>query len=621
MAKSTTLSFRGGSVTPGQGINEGDINPLVVNRKLQDGTPQQQTYDPLLANQHFDFGRVKFRKNGTVVGSYDPFDSDKNIDLPEDATVTLVSVDAADLNTVLADLLSNAKLPVLQNVGGSTDERYDYSGKDANGDFIFYRITETEIQLAVVSHTDGTINYTTLDLNNGGNLGFAQIHTDQISTTHAVTQDFNCELEFKRGNHISIVSGGADNGCVHLKAGTYYCSAVVDIRATGTYTPEYSSNRFRMFGKAFFDDSDHSYQLGHLMTANLIVTVPTGGQNYRLDFTATVDELVASVTSLSIIQLHDAEAPTEGHEYTSANSCIDIDNVNDVIEFKYANKLMANASDATPETLAEKIAGQHGITVNALNIAGPGQPAFIKLFIEPVTDPANPDALAKLSDLEALVESRILENLPVGATTSEITQLAENTGKLTMSLCHTYMDFEIRKAHGTVTATKATVYITNCNNTQKLRVVVFQPIFYNNAWRYALIACSADVVIQDLNGSGYQPSDPNNLDSGGVLTVDIETVYDGTIFDTVADTHTVKSTDDIYIGIIATGTSLSAVGSHINNGGTVNTQSSRLVARMSNVNANWNPDDYQSIPPTKNIDVNNTDISEGNRVYVELHNV
>ena len=118
MAKSTTLSFRGGSVTPGQGIDEGDINPLVVNRKLQDGTPQQQTYDPLLANQHFDFGRVKFRKNGTVVGSYDPFDSDKDIDLPEDATVTLVSVDAADLNTVLADLLSNAKLPVLQNVGG-----------------------------------------------------------------------------------------------------------------------------------------------------------------------------------------------------------------------------------------------------------------------------------------------------------------------------------------------------------------------------------------------------------------------------------------------------------------------------------------------------------------------
>jgi hypothetical protein len=70
-------------VTPGQGINEGDINPLVINRKLQDGTPQQQTYDPLLANQHFNFGRVKFRKNGTVVGSYDPFDNDKNIELPD----------------------------------------------------------------------------------------------------------------------------------------------------------------------------------------------------------------------------------------------------------------------------------------------------------------------------------------------------------------------------------------------------------------------------------------------------------------------------------------------------------------------------------------------------------
>lgn len=620
MAKSTTLSFRGGSVIPGQGINEGDINPLVVNRKLQDGTPQQQTYDPLQANQHFDFGRVKFRKNGTVVGSYDPFDIDKNIDLPEDATVTLVSVDAANLNTVLADILSNAKLPVLQNVGGSADERYNYSGKDANGDFIFYRITESEIQLAVVSNVDGTINYTTLDLNNGGNLSFAQLTTNQINTVRNTTHNLNCEVQFKRGSHISVVNGGADEGCVHLKAGTYYCSAVVDITAVGPYTPEYSTNRFRMFGSSFYDNSDHSFQLEHLMTASLIVTVPTGGQNYRLDFSSDVDDMKASVTSLSIIQLHDAETPTEGHEYTSANACIDIDNVNDVIEFKYAEKLMANASDQVPYTLDEKIAAQHGLKITAQNVASPGQPAFYKLYIEPVTDPDNPDALAKLSDLEALVESRILENLPVGATTSEITQLAENTGKLTISLCHTYMDFEIRKAHGDVTATKATVYITNCNNTQKLRVVVFQPIFYNNAWRYALVACSAEVVIQDLNGSGYSPSDPNNLNSGGVLTVDIETVYDGAIFDTVADSHIVKSTDDIYIGIVAAGTSLNAVGSHINNGGTVNVQSSRLVARMSNVSANWNPDDYQGVPPTKNIDVNSTDISEGNRVYVELHN-
>lgn len=621
MAKTSSLSFRGGSVTPGQGINEGDINPLVVNRKLQDGTPQQQTYDPLQANQHFDFGRVKFRKNGTVVGSYDPFDSDKNIDLPEDATVTLVSVDAADLNTVLADILSNAKLPVLQNVGGSADERYDYSGKDANGDFVFYRITETEIQLAVVSHTDGSIDYATLDLNNGGNLSFAQLTTNQIDTVRNTNHNLNCEIQFKRGNHISVVNGGADNGCVHLKAGTYYCSAVVDIAAVGPYTPEYSTNRFGMFGSSFYDNSDHSFQLEHLMTASLIVIVPDGGRNYRVDFRSDVDNMRVSVNSLSIIQLHDAETPTEGHEYTSANDCIDINNANDVIEFKYAEKLIANASDQVPYTLDEKIAAQHGLKMTATTITGPGQPAFVKLYVEPVTDPDDPDALAKLTDLEALVESRILENLPVGATTSEISQLADSTGKLTMSLCHTYMDFEIRKAHGDVAATKATVYITNCNSTQKLRVVVFQPIYHDDAWRYALVACSAEVVIQDLNGSGYQPSDPNNLNAGGILTVDIEKVYDGAIFDTVANIHTVKSTDDIYIGIIATGTSLGAVGSHISNGGTVNVKSARLVAKMSNVNANWDPDDYQGLVQTKNIAVSSTDISDGNRVYVELHNV
>lgn len=605
----------------GEGINEGDINPLVVNRKLQDGTPQQQTYDPLQTDQHFDFGRVKFRKNGSVVGSYDPFDSDKIIDLPEDATVVLVSVDAANLNTVLADILSNAKLPVLQNVGGSTDERYDYSGKDANGDFVFYRITESEIQLAVVSNVDGTVNYATLDLNNGGNLSFAQLTTNMINTVRNTTHNLNCEVQFKRGSHISVVNAGADEGCVHLKAGTYYCSAVVDITAVGPYTPEYSTNRFRMFGSSFYDNSDHSYQLEHLMTASLIVTVPTGGQNYRLDFRSDVDDIHASVTSLSIIQLHDAEAPVEGHEYSSANDCLDIDNFNDVIEFKYARELTATATDRIPYTLDEKIAAQHGLKVTATNVSGAGQPAFYKLYIEPVTDPSDPDALAKLTDLEALVESRILENIPVGATTSEISQLADSTGKLTMSLCHTYMDFEIRKAHGDVAATKATVYITNCNSTQKLRVVVFQPIYHDDAWRYALIACSADVVIQDLSGNWYAPSDPNNLDAGGILTVNIEKVYDGAIFDTVANIHTVKSTDDIYIGIVATGTSLGAVGSHIHNGGTVNVKSARLVAKMSNVNANWDPDDYQGLVQTKNIDVSRTDISDGNRVYVELHNV
>lgn len=276
-------------------------------------------------------------------------------------------------------------------------------------------------------------------------------------------------------------------------------------------------------------------------------------------------------------------------------------------------KVLADYIDDNRDYLVNKVSGSGGIVAQVKAVDG-------YRYVEIAPDPEAQDPLARMSDLEAIVESRILENLPIGAATSEISQLAESTGKLTMSLCHSNMDFELRKAHSTVNATKATVYITNCNSTQKLRVVVFQPIYTGGVWRYALVACSSEVVIQDLVGNGYDPSDPNNLDSGGVLSVDIDTVYDGPTFNAVADYHMIKSTDDVYVGIVATGTSLGAVGSHINNGGTVNTQSSRLVAEMSNVNAHWDPDDYESVPPPKDIDVNNTFIANGNRVYVELHN-
>jgi hypothetical protein len=97
--------------------------------------------------------------------------------------------------------------------------------------------------------------------------------------------------------------------------------------------------------------------------------------------------------------------------------------------------------------------------------------------------------------------------------------------------------------------------------------------------------------------------------------------YGGNDLQTVANDNTVQSTDDLYIGVIADGNSFGAVGSHIANGGHVNTDANRLVAKKDNIYPSWDPTDNQQTPPHKNIDVNVTSIADGNRVYVELHNV
>jgi len=333
MAKSTTLSFRGGSVTPGQGINEADINPLVVNRKLQDGTPQQQTYDPLTSNQHFDFGRVKFKKNGAVVGSYDPFDSDKDIDLPEDATVTLVSVDAADLNTVLADLLSNAKLPVLQNVGGSTDERYNYSGKNTNGDFVFYRITENEIeiQLAVVSHTDGTVSYTTLNLDDVVS-AIDELPSDEHgyfnsslymtpgdgTTTILVMGDFRIsENRDVHGDSIEFVpthqEGGVDFGEVWLEPGTYILATQITLQwvgnPRGTFLPLVANVADQPF--------DFSYEHEDVVRTTRIITRTTRGKlgvNIAID--ADTPPMGVWVKNLEVAQIASLSQTNVAHDTT-----------------------------------------------------------------------------------------------------------------------------------------------------------------------------------------------------------------------------------------------------------------------------------------------------------------
>jgi len=82
MARTQSQAFRGGAISPGQGLDEDSIHPLVINRVRTDGTPDSKQYDPLQPAQVFDFGRLHVSKNGVPMGSYDPFDTTKTVDLP-----------------------------------------------------------------------------------------------------------------------------------------------------------------------------------------------------------------------------------------------------------------------------------------------------------------------------------------------------------------------------------------------------------------------------------------------------------------------------------------------------------------------------------------------------------
>ena len=86
MATSQSQTFRGGSVAPGQGIHEDDIHSLVINRKTESNISQQKIYDPLQGNA-FNFGRITFKRDGNSIGSYDPFDSDKDLVINESVEV------------------------------------------------------------------------------------------------------------------------------------------------------------------------------------------------------------------------------------------------------------------------------------------------------------------------------------------------------------------------------------------------------------------------------------------------------------------------------------------------------------------------------------------------------
>lgn len=588
MARTQSQAFRGGSVSAGESVAAGDIKKLILSYYNEDGsTPNQKEYDPLAQNDTtIPLGSLILKRHGIKVGVYNPiYGNEKEVELGGgdiirlDANFATFNDEARTLYNSVRQALTDGNYPIIRmrfaDSGGhdsyveipmfaTTEHQYSLrSTVSVDGEFVEVQLTD--------DGSDDWVDVLQIDTGEGLQfLTFNYADFEEVSLPDATFRPENCtvyQYDTSDWSDLNQMNGGT----LTIKV-PYWDENFIRIVFDADPSAQYDET----FGTGNHINIDVESEDGDkLRRAGTSATQIEGCHHYILKITGSVWELIDTART-----------------------------------FNDTYRVLADSHDTIPQFLGSKIEARNGIKASVENHG--------KVVIEP--DVGN-DPVARISDVMQLLESRILENLPIGAATEEIQAIGTTNGTLTMSLCHTYMNFEIRKAHGAVTATKAKVFVTNCNSTQKLRVVIFKPLYLFGAWRYALLACTDEIVIQSRAGQEYTPSDPNNLDAGGVVDLDITTVYSGDDLQTVANDNTVQSTDDIYIGVIADGNSFGAVGSHIANGGHVNTDANRLVAKKDNIYPDWDPTDNQQTPPKKNIDVNVTSIADGNRVYVELHNV
>lgn len=166
MATTQSQSFRGGAISPGSGVSEDDIQDLNVAHTTSAGTPALETYSPL-NGATFSFGRVTFKKSGNrVIGSYDPFDSNKNItvvtmDAVEFSESTLTISDS-DYALIEADYDSGNPVVLISENGGS-DVVWQLALKSSAG-YTFTSTTQTSVRVANVSSASGhAVTITTAD--------------------------------------------------------------------------------------------------------------------------------------------------------------------------------------------------------------------------------------------------------------------------------------------------------------------------------------------------------------------------------------------------------------------------------------------------------------------------
>lgn len=113
-----------------------------------------------------DIHTLTLTRRGSTVGDYNPLDPDKQIDLPTD--VVLIEDGEADIVQKIYDADGDGKLPLLIDAGGggggSWNNWYVYAGYGSDGNYYFFRISENVIEQAMVSEQDGSVTYSTLNI-------------------------------------------------------------------------------------------------------------------------------------------------------------------------------------------------------------------------------------------------------------------------------------------------------------------------------------------------------------------------------------------------------------------------------------------------------------------------
>jgi hypothetical protein len=202
MATSQSQSFKGGSVSPGASIEADDLKNLVVNRKNDVGIQQQEIYEPLVGKV-FNIGRAHIKVNGTEIGSYDPLDTEKDIDIDVPAAQVQSDWDEADntkpdyiknkpnlgLKADKANITGATKCKITYNSQGIVTAGADLSASDipnlaaskiTSGQFSTERIADDAITAAKVKDDE------TLPVNVSGRAAASNIANATVASAGGV---------------------------------------------------------------------------------------------------------------------------------------------------------------------------------------------------------------------------------------------------------------------------------------------------------------------------------------------------------------------------------------------------------------------------------------------------
>lgn len=287
------------------------------------------------------------------------------------------------------------------------------------------------------------------------------------------------------------------------------------------------------------------------------------------------------------------------------------------------NKVKTSALDDTAGYLTEKIYGEDGILVDEVDILDDqDEPTGDKaLVVKP--DPNSSNPFIRRDDLDDILESRLLENVDLGTVSANLNEnINSNDGTLNVSVCHSYMNFELRKElrendQVVQRATEASVFVTQSPNnygaSQYVRICVFKAKrnYMNTDW-LVLVGCTDDIdVIAYLN-----EHEPGKY--AGRVTGKLTTLYEegnDHLFAEPADVHQIKSGEELYIGVITHGDSIGLMGHKVANA-PINLYPRITAYKTGVVSGGFNPANIIN----KNIDIYSTSTAQGNKPYVMLKN-